>query len=155
MKHLKGFLKTCNTEILATYHKGFPYSGRMASNFDMCLSSFNNFLCAAYAPIHGFIFSPFDNSSVYFPAYKANINNQPTGIPSSSALTDNCATGHIWKDLSHFVGDLMPDCSNISGIGKEVSNGKDTVSFQLTNDNGKPYQITLSNVSTYPAQIRT
>ena len=89
MKHLKGFLKTCNTEILATYHKSSPYAERMASNFDMRLSSFNNFLCAAYTPVHGFIFFPFDSSKVYFPAYKANTNNQPTVIPSSSALTDN------------------------------------------------------------------
>ena len=122
----------------------------MASNFDMCLSSFNNFLCAAYAPIQGFIFSPLDSSKVYFPAYKATTNNQPTVLPSSSALTDNCATGHIWKDLSHFVGDLIPDCSNIRGIGKEISNWKGTVSFQLTDDNGKQHQITLSNVSYLP-----
>ena len=150
LKHLKGFLKTCNTKILATYHKSSPYAERMASNLDMCLSSFNNFLRAAYAPIHSFIFSTFDNSSVYFLAYKANTNNQPTGIPSSSALTNNCATGNIWKDLSHFVENLIPDCSNIRGIGKEVSNWKGTVSFQLTNDNGKPHQITLSNVSYLP-----
>ena len=101
------------------------------------------------------IFSPLDSSKVYFPAYKANTNNHSTVLPSSSALTDNCATGHIWKDLSHYVGDLIPDCSNICGIGKEVSNWKGTVSFQLTNDNGKSHQITLSNVPTYPAQIRT
>ena len=68
--------------ILATYHKSSLYAERMVSNFDMCLSSFNIFLCDAYAPIHSFIFSPFDNSLVYFPAYKANTNNQPTVIPS-------------------------------------------------------------------------
>ena len=69
----------------------------------------------------------------------------------SQVLTDNCATGHIFKDASYFIGDMIDISATICGIGTEISTKMGTVNFTITDNKEKVHNITLQNVMYLPS----